>query len=174
MTTVIVIIGILVLAFAGTAVGKKSHKDKQPVKYHYTRKDHLMTRAENEFFDVITQVVGTDYYVFPQVHLSEFLYHKVKGQSWEHALHYINQKSVDYLVCDKQRSPLLAIELDDWSHDSETRQRRDSNVSRILQEAGIPLLRFRDVRSMPNDEIASRIKDVLALSKTDSPIVAGT
>jgi len=97
------------------------------------------------------------------VHLSEFLDHKVKGQNWQHALHYINQKSVDYIICDKQyRRPLVAIELDDWSHNSGIRQERDANVDRILQEASVLLLRFKDAQNLPAGEVVSRIQSALS------------
>jgi very-short-patch-repair endonuclease len=126
-----------------------------------------MTKAENEFFDVVINAAGSNCYVFPQVHLSEILDHKVKGQNWQHALHYINQKSVDYVICDKTyRRPLLAIELDDRSHDSESRQQRDANVERILQEAEIPLLRFRDIQGSTSNDIAARIQSALQPSKS--------
>jgi hypothetical protein len=114
MKTVLLIIGILVLAVISAALNRKNRSTKPSAQYHYKRKDFIMTKAENEFFNTIVNAVGSSYYVFPQVHLSTILNHKVKGQNWQHALHYINQKSVDYVICDKaSRRPLLAIELDD-------------------------------------------------------------
>jgi len=169
MNTVVIVALVVLLAFISTLVGKQTHM-KPSAQYHYRRKDFIMTKAENDFFDVINRAVGNNYYVFPQVHLSEFLDHRVKnGQNWQHALHYINQKSVDYVVCDKQyRRPLLAIELDDWSHNSELRRERDANVERILQEAGIPLLRFKDVGTLQAGEVASRLQSALSAGSTSS------
>lgn len=164
MVTDIIIVVVVVLAIVGLLITKTSHRSKPSLEYHYKRKGFIMTKAENDFFDVINEAVGNSYYVFPQVHLSEFLDYKVKGQNWDHALHYINQKSVDYLVCDKQyRQPLLAIELDDWSHESEARQQRDANVERMLREAELPLLRFKDVKNMMTTEVAARIQGMLGI-----------
>lgn len=132
------------------------------VKYRYRRKDFFMTKAENDFFDIICRAVGDSYYVFPQVRLSSLLDHKVKYQNWEYALRYINQKSVDYVVCDKRyRRPLLIIELDDWSHNSNARRQRDANVEFILADAGVPLLRLNDARNLSTDEVTSRVWSTL-------------
>jgi len=159
--TVLVIIGIIVLVVIGGVLSKET-RHKTPASYHYKRRDFIMTKAENDFFDVLNQAAGGEYYVFPQVHLSSILDHRVKGQNWQHALRCINQKSVDYVLCDKTyRRPLLAIELDDWSHEAEARRERDVNVEHMLQEAGIPLLRLKDVRQMGRGDVAQRIRSAL-------------
>ena len=57
----------------------------------------------------------------------------------------MDRKSVDFVFCDKDYCrPLLAIELDDYSHNREDRKIRDAEVERILQQAQLPLLRFTD------------------------------
>ena len=69
--------------------------------YRYGRKDFFMNRAEHEFFDVLIEMVGNGYYVFPQVHLSTILEHRIKGHDWRAAFRRINGKSVDFVICDK-------------------------------------------------------------------------
>jgi hypothetical protein len=116
---------------------------------------------------LLADIAGDDYYVFPQMHLSTIFDHRIKGQNWQAALNYINQKSVDYVICNKQyRRPLLGIELDDWSHDSDTRKQRDLNVDYIFETAGIPLLRFRDIKHMSKEEISQKVTQHL-INKAD-------
>src|SRR6266702_5582856 len=104
----IVAVGAVQLVLKNT---KKS--DKSSIIYRYGRKDFFMNRAEHELFDVLNEVVGSSYYVFPQVHLSTILEHRIKGQDWRAAFRRINGKSVDFVICDKAYiRPLLAIELD--------------------------------------------------------------
>ncbi len=113
--------------------------------YAYKRKDFLMTPAEHTFFNKLQSAVGETYYIFPQVHLSSIVDQKVVGQNWKAALSHIDRKSVDFVLCDKEFcKPLLAIELDDYSHNREDRKIRDIEVERILQQASMPLLRFVD------------------------------
>ena len=144
-------------------------KVQHTVQFHYRRKPFFMTKPENDFFDVLVKATEGNYYVFPQFHLSTILDHKFRSQNWEHALRYINQKSVDYVICDKQyRKPLVAIELDDWSHDSEERKQRDANVEHMLERAGIPLLRFRNIGDASEDELLEKIRDALPQVLTNS------
>lgn len=134
--------------------------------YHYRRKDFIMTRAENRFFDTLNDALNNDYFVFPQVNLSSILDEKIERQTWRSARNAINRKSVDFVICDKgYRRPLLAIELDDWSHDNEDRKLRDAGVERMLGEAGLPLLRFRNVANLSEADVARMVQDALFPSK---------
>ena len=131
--------------------------------YSYGRKDYLMTKAENDFFAVLKESLQERYQIFPQVHLSALLDEtKVKGQNWNAAFRHINGKSVDFVVCDSTYTrPLLAIELDDFTHDTQERRGRDMEVERIFENANMPLLRFRDYKTMSRDAIAAQIEDAL-------------
>ena len=47
------------------------------------------------------------------------------------------------------QTTLLAIELDDWTHDSAARVKADEKKDKALASAGIPILRFHAER-MPS------------------------
>lgn len=135
-----------------------------PVEYHYERKDLIMTSAETRFFKLLTETIGEEYYVFPQVHLSSILEHRIHGQNWWAAFHHINRKSVDFVVCDKQSiRPLLAVELDDWSHNLNHRKDRDKEVERIFDGAGLPLIRFGGGRNMSHAHVREIIEETNSL-----------
>ena len=165
MNTIIIVIGIVTLCFIGYIVFKLTLGSKpahtgpsklMPV-YAYTKRPQIMTNHELGFYKILAEVAGERYYIFPQVHLSALLDHKVKGQTWSAAFKHINGKSVDYVLCDKiTLSPVYAIELDDSSHDSTVRQTRDQEVERIFQAADLPLIRFKDYRNLTLDDIAQR------------------
>ena len=131
--------------------------------YTYRRKEFLMSRAEHDFFDIITKAVGGQYYVFPQVHLPNILDHKIIRQNWRGALSHIDRKSVDFVICDKAYiKPRLAIELDDRTHEREGRIERDGEVERILNEAGMPFLRFMNNGRFDKEEIKNLILEKLS------------
>jgi len=130
--------------------------------YNYKKKDFLMSRAEHEFFDILVEVVGNQYHVFPQIHLSTILDNKVVGQNWRGAFRHIDEKSVDFVICDKAYiKPILAIELDDRTHEREDRKGRDGEVERILNESGLALLRFGNNGSFNKEEIKRLILEKL-------------
>jgi very-short-patch-repair endonuclease len=69
-------------------------------------------------------------------------------------------------ICDKcfrktDLRPLLGIELDDWSHDSEERKLRDVNVETIFKEAGFPLVRLRNIHHLSENELLLNINSKL-------------
>ena len=133
-----------------------------------------MTQSENRFFKLLVESVGSEVNVFPQVRLSSLLY-RAKGiekKYWHAALARINQKSVDYVLCDKSTGEiLLVIELDDPTHDTSIRQKRDADVNAMLREAGMPFLRFRDVNGLTRELIATEIYEIVpAIFKESSRI----
>ena len=144
MTKIIILAIALAIIVAFIEFTRGSEKpDKK--KYGYTRKDFIMSRAEHECFGALVTAVRDRYYVFPQIHLSSIVDNKVVGQNWKAAVSHINQKSVDFVLCDKAYlAPKLAIELDDRSHERQDRIDRDGEVERILAEAGLPLLRLEN------------------------------
>lgn len=131
--------------------------------YKYAKKDFFMTRAEHELFNILIKFVGNEYYIFPQVYLSTFLNHRIKGQSFRGALAHIDRKSVDFVLCDKDYiEPLLAIELDDKSHKKYYRKSRDAVVESILKNAGMPLLRIKNHGHFEDTHIKESIETALS------------
>lgn len=146
---------------------------KKMATYHYTRKQYLMTQSESGFLKILFEAVEGRYYIVPQVHLSSILDYKAKGQSWKGAFSHINGKSVDFVICDKQSiQPLIAIEVDDWSHESDTRRARDTEVERILKEAGLPLLRFNNWRSIEVESITNQVRQELINPSSDRSVTS--
>lgn len=144
-----IIISLIVLAiFLLARMSAHSTNTKKVFKnniYKYTAKRSLMTPAEDAFFIKLQEVVQDKYYVFPQVHLSAILDHRVKGQEWKYAFRHINGKSVDYVLCSKATlKPTYAIELDDYTHSQADRRERDVEVERIFAAANLPLVRFKN------------------------------
>lgn len=157
-TYIIIGLGVLVL-ISFVAITKNSANTRKVFKnniYSYTAKSLIMTRAESNFFRTLEKTVSERYYVFPQVHLSAIVDHKVNGQDWRFAFRHINGKSVDFVLCDKVTlRPTYAVELDDYTHDSSDRRKRDVEVERIFAAADIPLVRFRDKQTSSSEIISA-------------------
>ena len=154
-------IGIIVFALLFFSVLIKSKNVERKIhkknKYTYTAKSLLMSRTEADFFLKLESAVSERYYVFPQVHLSAILDHRVKGQDWSYAFKHINSKSVDYVLCDKNSlEPAYAIELDDYTHNRKDRIERDVEVERMFKQAKLPLVRF-NTANVTNEEIIQRL-----------------
>jgi len=150
----VVLIAIFIIVINRISSGSEKRKVFKNNKYSYFAKQLIMSHAEAEFFKKLYAVAGERYFVFPQVHLSALLDHKVKGQDWSIAFRHINGKSVDYVLCEKETlRPVYAIELDDFTHERNDRVDRDIEVERIFNEAGLPLVRFKNINASSDDII---------------------
>lgn len=154
----------LVLSIIGRRVpAAEPTKDDAPApKYAYTRKQFIMTKAENDFYQTLQQAIGSSYMIYPQAHLDLFLDHKVTGQKWGAALSGIQRKSVDFLICNRMYyNPLVAIELDDASHSRPDRVERDGKVEAICKAAGMPLVRMPWRQSYDANQVLEKIAPYL-------------
>lgn len=131
--------------------------------FRYERRPHIMTAAERQFYLMLVTSFGDQYYIFPQVHLSAIFNWEEKRQSWVWARRHIENKSVDYLLCDKTTlASVVAIELDDWSHKLASRRWRDNEVERIFHETGMPLVRFHDYQTLDREVLERKVSEAIA------------
>jgi len=120
-------------------------------------KKRLLTPSEITFFNLLLQAVP-DHFIFTQVALSQ-LVGVPSGPEKLSSFNRISRMSIDYVVCDAQLNTLLAIELDDPTHDRPSGVQKDLKKDTVLATAGIRLLRIR-VESIPTLEA---LRGLLAL-----------
>jgi len=89
--------------------------------------------------------VGSWADVCPKVNLADLFYVSTKDPGeWRALTNRIDRKHVDFVLCDPRRAtPLVAVELDDRSHDRRERRARDRFVDRVFEAAGLRLVRIR-------------------------------
>ena len=151
---IIIISVILVIKFLIAIERKKT-------KFPYLKKKYFLTNVEREFFKVLEEAIKNEYYIFPQVNLSNLLFTE-KGEEYYKYHNKIDRKSVDFVIIEKNYlAPLLVIELDDSSHNLEKRIERDDFVEEVLKEAEIPLLRLKTKELYNVSEIASLIYNMI-------------
>lgn len=153
--------GIIVVILALVSTRRKgAERIIERKEYEFTRRDYIMTRVEGELFRRLENMAGDRYYIFPQVHLSSLLDHKVNGQNWKGALSTIQRKSVDFALVDRvSLRTVYVVELDDTSHDQPDRQQRDGLVEKLLLGADIPLVRLRNIDTLTDEDIDRVFRD---------------
>lgn len=101
----------------------------------------FMTDAEVRFFHQLKQAVP-EFLIFSQVGLSRLI-ECTDEEDEKFWFNRINRMSVDYVLVDPDaQHVLVAIELDDWSHDQDSRAKADLKKDKSLISAGIPIVRF--------------------------------
>jgi len=126
----------------------------------YRRRDYLLSKAERSFHGVLGQAVGDDFLVFSKIRLADLLWIPGGTENRQSHMNRIQSKHIDFVLCscDVVR-PLLAIELDDASHQKARRRSRDAFVEQALEAAGLPLLRVPAKRSYHVNELRATISD---------------
>ena len=72
--------------------------------------------------------------------------------------HRISLTPVDFVLVDPTSlEPHVVIELDDRSHEQETRQKRDAFLATVLEQAGIELVRIRTAATYNSQTIRNQL-----------------
>jgi len=150
---------VLILVMIAVRVVVELTRKHKPL-FEYRRKGCVMTDAERECFHALVSEMGLDYYFFPQIHLDAIIQPNARGKDQFASFRHINQKSVDFVACDKKDlRPLFAIEVDDKTHNHPKRIERDIEVARILRDAAIPLIRIPNRGRFAPKELAATIQE---------------
>src|ERR1041384_4700228 len=108
--------------------GKDDAKENRAPGLPYQLREHFLSPAELNFYDVLREVVGSRATLRTKVRLSDLFLVK-KDDPSRHRIYTnkIDRKHIDFLVCDSATMrPLVGIELDDKSHQRADRQERDA------------------------------------------------
>ena len=148
---------VTILVILAISINKYGEKTKKPkFNYFYAPKKSIMTDYEKKFLQRLLVIVGDKYFVFPQIHLSSLAISKTKGKYSKLSYQRINRRSVDFLLADKVTlAPVYAVELDDRTHDTVKAQNVDALKTDVLNQIGLPLIRFRNINSMSDEEIVT-------------------
>jgi len=141
---------ILLVVFAVVALlsfkNKKTITEDKPWPY-YAKKP--LTQPEQVLYHRLVSAMP-ECIILAQVQLSQVLGVK-KGFKFNEWNNKINRMSLDYLVCLKDSTIVAAIELDEKSHEKQSRIEADKKKDKALSDAGITIIRW-NVRDLPDEE----------------------
>lgn len=158
------LIKLLSLIFGFDKSSEASSDKNQHLKVRpYRGKKYLLTKAEVAFFNVLHPIVDKHMHLFAMVRLADLVYIARGTEKRRSFQNRVNQKHVDFVLCKRgDLKPVLAIELDDSSHQRPDRQERDIFLEDVLEQAKLPLLRVPVRANYDVAELKRQIK--LALS----------
>lgn len=110
--------------------------------------------------------MGADYLIMCKVRLADVVTCPVRRDR-RGPFAAISQKHLDFVLCDPSTTRIiLAIELDDRSHDSPRRQKRDALVDDALRSADVPLLRVKAQAFYPYAMLQASVQRAIAEDAT--------
>ena len=166
-------LGVLLAIAIGVILILTQKKRASGEVFGYRGKRYLLSKAERSFYGVLTQAVGDKVLIFSKVRVADVLTPQkgLNRSNWQRAFNQISAKHVDFLLCDPQDCAVkLAIELDDASHGSAKRQKRDAFLEQACESAGLPLLRIRAARGYGVADIRQQVEAMLFPVQQDSSL----
>lgn len=134
----------------------------EPKRLPYEPRKAIVTRSELRFYKSLRKAVLDDWEIFAMVRIADLLkvsQSTAKRRVW---LNKILSKHIDFVLCDPNTlEALVAIELDDVSHNRPERIERDKFVNLAFESAGLPLLRIPVEPAYKAREIRDLIESVI-------------
>lgn len=166
----IIFLVLIVLAIVFIAA-----KQKPSSKSGYRIQPKLFSPAERSFLGVLDLAVGNEYRVLGKVRVADVLAPQkgLSRKNWQVAFNRISAKHFDYLLCDPQTLEVkAAVELDDSSHNSKARAKRDTFLESACESAGLPLIRIKAQRNYQVNTVQESIAAAFApTEQADSKVV---
>ncbi len=145
--------GVILVAILRNIARRKQRRTapKTPGNQHsalsYRTVPSLLTPTEAHFYQTLCTAVGPLAVIQCKVRLADLL---IAPRHDLTAFRRVSQKHVDFVLCERgSLKPLIAVELDDRSHEREDRRRRDQFVDAVYASAGLPLVHVQ-VQSVYN------------------------
>ena len=159
MYLIIIIILILGVLYLEKIIDKKQNENIiENNKLNYMKKDYIFTPTELKFYRELIKVTEElNLVIFPKIRLADIFKHNEYKD-----FNKIKSKHIDFLLCDKSNCKIrLAIELDDYSHNTNKTIKSDNFKNEIFRQTNLPLIRIK-VSNMYNlEELKEKIKENL-------------
>lgn len=159
MTYFLLALLVIALAIAPTLVDVLIER-KRGLPYERTS---ILTPTEKKFYIALrnaTESLSVQISCKPRLADVISVKRGLSGKTWAHAWNRIRSKHIDFVLLDRETmETVIAIELDDSSHERQDRKKRDEFVDSAMKAAGIPILHIK-VSSRYNN-ILERITESL-------------
>jgi hypothetical protein len=156
---IIIVLILLLLAFFVLKVKSAGGND-----FPYQKAKALFSPAERSFLGVIDQVVGTEFRVFGKVRIADVATVKTMSNrsAWQKAFNRISAKHFDFIICrSSDLSIVCAVELNDKSHQKNSRKLRDEFVAGVCNSISVPLVEINAQASYSIQELKERFSEIL-------------
>lgn len=174
-TETILIIAVIILAImfiASLAIkGKKNNYNRKEEEEKeedikelmpYLLKGSVLTNSEINLYNILYEFCcKNNLRLLSKIRIADFVQTK-KQENYYKWFNRISAKHVDFLICQPEGfKPLLAIELDDYTHKQKNRQERDNFINSVYQNVGLPILHITDINS---EKIVADVSGILGLN----------
>lgn len=158
----IVIIGLVLFIKKLQPISSGAGNDSQKTELVYSKKQFI-SMAERTFLGKLQTLEQLGYKIVPQVSLVSVI---AKQSEAKHRTELF--RVIDFGVFTKEYELLALVELNDSSHETPARIRRDKRVRSIVATAGIPLITFYTSKPNEQEYVVQRILQQINQQPSDS------
>lgn len=160
-----VLIGVLGIFFLGfIAVVCEALSGLWGFTSRYAIRQSLMTPPERAFLHALDRAADGIGRVMGKPRVADVL--TVAGgsaQGRHKRLRRMFGMHFDYVICDaKSLAPLVAVELDDKSHNRRDRRKRDAYLAAVCRRAGLPLMRVPVSNRYDTQKLEQRLRAIIS------------
>ncbi len=163
----------LVSVLAGITTRRRQKEAMERCRYRPRK--HLMVGAEKQCFQLLCELFGERFYVIPGVSLSSLLSHKVGLQDRHEAYRFIDNKTVDFVLCNKRTlRPICAVKLAESvdPHDK-TPGSDPKDMEMFFQSARLPFVYLEDPQKLTRSRIIEEFSRVIYETSIIKPAPRG-
>ncbi|MBY0376694.1 DUF2726 domain-containing protein [Patescibacteria group bacterium] len=127
---------------------KEIKKIPGPYEKLFYRSRKFLTYTEHRYYTWLEKEYGEKFHIVPQVVLASIIDVNLPKHLYAYNGYRskIDKKTLDFVLFDKvDFMPVLAIELDDYTHEHPDRQKRDRFVDAVMEKVGIGIVHLTDV-----------------------------
>lgn len=129
--------------------------------YPYEKAKFLLSENEKQAYYALLPIAEEyGFTVCPKVRLADIVLVEKGTEEYMKWFNKIKAKHVDMVLCDKELNIVLAVEVDDPSHDRADRIERDEFVDKIYDKIGLPIIHLRNWNE---EELLAMVIDALDL-----------
>lgn len=133
---------------------KEQTKNTQVDFFTYKKNDCLFTKNEEKFYIFLKNELGEKYAIFTKVRLLDLFNIPKKTENYMTYFNKIKAKHVDFVLCDPNNfNPIVAIELDGWSHNMKSAQKNDTFKNNLFKQADFPLERVKVSKTYEKNDL---------------------
>ncbi len=172
----IAVISTLGLFLVSVLIGITTRRRQRQVMTNcrYRPRKRLMEGPEKKCFQMLVDLFGQKFYIIPQVELSALLNHKVGTQDRHAAYHFIEHKTVDFVLCNKRTlRPICAVKLDEGDKSSKLPGDTLEDIQNFFRSARLPFVALPRKQTLTRQNIIDEFSRVIYETSTTRPTPRG-
>lgn len=141
LPVIFLVVGVFVL-LGIIAFIKSLNAEEQPktkIDLQYRAVSSVFNKSEVMLFQELKKQIPEGYHIFPKMRLADIMETTATGREFHGQFNRISKKHIDFLVCNQSYKPILAIELNGSSHQTDRARKNDEFKKKAFESIGLRL-----------------------------------